>query len=50
MLADMAIGVETAQLAWRRAAWEVRNILLFVFVFYFLIERKTSKKNKKNQN
>ena len=46
MLADMAIGVETAQLAWRRAAWEVRK--LFVFVFYFLIERNNIFLRKKN--
>lgn len=25
MLADMAIGVETARMAWQRAAWEVDN-------------------------
>jgi len=25
MLADMAIGVETARLAWQRSAWEVDN-------------------------
>lgn len=25
MLAEMAIGVETARLAWQKAAWEVDN-------------------------